>query len=501
MPGRCRRSGSLFEMKLIIIGHSFRYETENIVRLFFPLEKTETLTQDEDTGSDIIRTAVTETGAGCDIAVSARLGGASGERSEFFPGLRTDDPLCEKKIAILLYRLLSGMTGFFPPWGILTGVRPTKLMRTHMAEKGESGTVGYFTDELLVSPDKARLAAHVAKAEDAAVALSAPESWSLYISIPFCPTRCSYCSFVSHSITGAGKLIPDYVRLLCREIEDISLIARETGLRLETVYMGGGTPTSFSAEHLKQITDTVSACFDINGVREYTVEAGRPDTITEEKLSVLKAAGVTRISINPQTFSDEVLRNIGRIHTADMTSDAFAKARAAGFDNINADLIAGLPGDSLSGFLESCERLLGLDPENITVHTLALKRSSELVVDKRQSTVAGETAAMLDESAKLLYNHDYSPYYMYRQSRSVGNLENVGWAKQGRECLYNIYMIEETHTVLGAGAGAVSRLKAPGINHIERLFNFKYPYEYISRFDIQSGRKDRIRTFYEEYAD
>lgn len=489
-------------MKLVIQGHTFRYETENIVRLFFPLEKTETLTQDEDAGSDIIRTAVTESGAGCDIAVSARLGGgASGERSEFFPGLQADDPLCEKKIAVLLYGLLSGLTGFSPPWGILTGVRPTKLMRTAIAERGEAGAIGHFTGDLLVSPDKARLAAQVAKAEDAAVGLSTPRSYSLYISIPFCPTRCSYCSFVSHSITGAGKLIPDYVRLLCRELSDISRIARDTGLQLETVYVGGGTPTSFSAGDLRLITDTVSAHFDLNSVREYTVEAGRPDTITAGKLAVLKNAGVTRISINPQTFSDEVLRNIGRVHTADMTVQAFGMAREAGFDNINADLIAGLPGDSLPGFLESCGELFRLGPENITVHTLALKRSSELVVDKRQSTVARQTAAMLDESAKLLYNHDYEPYYMYRQSRSVGNLENVGWAKRGRECLYNIYMIEETHTVLGAGAGAVSRLRAPGINHIERIFNFKYPYEYISRFDIQSGRKDRIRTFYEEYAD
>ncbi len=487
---------------MTIKGHAFRYETENIVRLFFPLDKIETVGTEDDADGDTVRAEVTDTGAGCNISVSARLGGQDrGGISESFPGLLPDDPVCEKKIAILLYKLLSRITGFSPPWGILTGVRPTKLMRQSIAEMGADGATAHFTDDLLVSPEKADLARTVAEAEDNAVALSTPESYSLYISIPFCPTRCSYCSFVSHSITGAGKLIPDYVRLLCREIEDISIIARETGLKLETVYMGGGTPTSCSAEDLRQITDAVSACFDLRNVREYTVEAGRPDTVTEEKLAVLKNAGVTRISINPQTFSEEVLRNIGRMHTSEMTVEAFEKARRAGFDNINADLIAGLPGDSLSGFLESCERVFELGPESITVHTLALKRSSELVVDKKQSTVARETAAMLDESAEMLYNHGYSPYYMYRQSRSVGNLENVGWAVPGRECLYNIYMIEETHTVLGAGAGAVSRLKAPGINYIERIFNFKYPYEYVSRFDIQTARKDRIRTFYEEYAD
>lgn len=488
-------------MQLQLIGHSFRYETENILRLFFPVEKIESSGPSGASDGDIVVTRVADNESGSDIYVSAHISDLGKDsREAFCPGLSRDDPLCEKKIAVLLYDLLSSLTGFRPPWGILTGVRPTKLMRTAIAESGESGAIRHFTDDLLVSPQKAALAASVAKTENAAVSLSRPDSYSLYVSIPFCPTRCSYCSFVSHSISGAKKLIPDYVRLLCSELEDTARIASELSLRLETIYIGGGTPTSFSADDLEQIVSTISHCFDISSVREFTVEAGRPDTVTDDKLRALKTAGVNRISINPQSFNDAVLKNIGRVHNSDITVSAFNKARNAGFDYINSDLIAGLPGDDTGSFIDSVLRLFDLSPENITVHTLALKRSSELVTGKKQSTVAYETAEMLDESAKLLYNNKYTPYYMYRQSRSIGDLENVGWAKRGFECLYNIYMIEETHTVLGAGAGAVSRLKAPGVNYIERIFNYKYPYEYISRFDNLLERKNRIRSFYEEFG-
>ena len=488
-------------MYLQLIGHSFLYETENILRLFFPTEKIESSGPSGASDGDVVVTRVKSCADGCDIFVSADLAGFGHDsRIGFFSGLKPDDTACEKKIALLLYDLLSAMTGFKPPWGILTGVRPTKLMRSAIAQMGEQGAISHFTDDLLVSPSKAQLAASVAISEDSAVELSKPDSYSLYVSIPFCPTRCSYCSFVSHSITGAKKLIPDYVRLLCRELEYISQIARELSLRLETIYIGGGTPTAFSPDDLEQILSVLSRCYDIGSVREFTVESGRPDTVTEDKLRVLKNAGVGRISINPQTFNDQVLKNIGRVHTADVTLAAFKKARELGFDNINSDLIAGLPGDDVSSFLDSVNRLLELSPENITVHTLALKRSSELVTGKKLASVAAQTAEMLDESANMLYNNKYAPYYMYRQSRCVGDLENVGWALRGCECLYNIYMIEETHTVLGAGAGAVSRLKAPGINHIERIFNYKYPYEYISRFDNLLERKDRIRSFYEEFG-
>ena len=263
-------------------------------------------------------------------------------------------------------------------------------------------------------------------------------------------------------------------------------------------YIGGGTPTSFTADQLKMITDAVRESIDLSKVQEYTVEAGRPDTITREKLQVLFDAGVTRISVNPQTFNDEVLSNIGRKHTVADFYEAFRTAREIGFDNINMDLIAGLPGDTAESFADSLRQAIALDPENLTVHTLALKRSSELVTEKEWHKAALETVQMLDTASELLTKAGYKPYYMYRQSKCIGNLENVGWCKPGRECIYNVFMMEEIHTVLAAGGGAVTKLKDPYSTKIERIFNFKYPYEYVSRFDELLARKSRVASFYEE---
>ena len=268
-------------------------------------------------------------------------------------------------LAQLLYDIFTSMTGLTPPWGILTGVRPSKLLRNLIAENGETEALDYFRNQLYVTDKKTDLALSVAKAEDRIIALSGEKSYSLYVSIPFCPTRCSYCSFVSHSVAQAKKLIPDYVKLLCREIGDISQIAKELDLKLETIYFGGGTPTSLGEEDLKAVTDAVSANFDVKNIREYTIEAGRPDTLNKEKLAIMKNAGVSRISINPQTFNAQVLENIGRKHSPEMTVEAFRMARNAGFDNINMDFIAGLPGDTYESFSNSIDRAVDLSPENI----------------------------------------------------------------------------------------------------------------------------------------
>ena len=477
-------------MTLAVLGHNFRYETENVIRIFFPLEKINVVQELPEDTDDYVITYLKDGVIGCEVSLFC------GKDKRQASIDNKDEKEQELVLAKLLYDIFTSLTGIIPSWGVLTGVRPSKLMRNLIAENGEDEAVDYFRNELLVSDKKTDLALSVAKAEDRIIALSGEKSYSLYVSIPFCPTRCSYCSFVSHSIAQAKKLIPDYVRLLCDELREISVIADKLGLKLETIYFGGGTPTSLDESSLKAVTDAVSEYFDVENVREYTIEAGRPDTLTKEKLEIMKNAGVTRISINPQTFNGEVLENIGRKHSPEMTLEAFKMAREAGFDNINMDFIAGLPGDTYDSFRNSIDTAISLSPENITIHTLALKRAANIVTKGETDSVYRETAKMLDFADSALHGENYFPYYMYRQSKTVGNNENVGWSKDGRECLYNIYMMEEIHTVLAAGGGAVTKLKNQADGRIERIFNFKYPYEYISRFDELVERKKYIYDFY-----
>ena len=488
-------------MLLYLLGHTYKYECEKICRIYYPAEKIAFAENGEAPANDakLVYTRVEENGTDVVFSCRAVINGEerSGEarvKAELCP----EDSDREKGLARVMTDVLTSLTGLVPPWGILTGVRPSKLMRKYIAEKGSEAAKELFTSYLKVSDARTRLAFNVAQAENESVALSKPDSFSLYISIPFCPTRCSYCSFVSHSIESAKKLIPDYVKLLCAEIKQTARIAEELSLRLETVYIGGGTPTSLSAADLEKICAAVNDSFRMDTVREFTVEAGRPDTIDADKLKALKNAGVDRISINPQTFSDKVLENIGRRHTSADILEKFALARSLGFDNINMDLIAGLPGDTPEGFKASLDKAIELAPENITVHTLALKSSSTLVTSENTDRVCSETAEMVDYANLALYSAGYTPYYMYRQSKSVGNLENVGWCKKGKACLYNIYMMEEIHTVLACGGGAVTKLRSPYDTAIERIYNFKYPYEYIGRFEEQSARKEEIGRFYEE---
>ncbi|MBQ8209549.1 MAG: coproporphyrinogen dehydrogenase HemZ [Clostridia bacterium] len=480
-------------MILSVINHSYRYETENVVRIFFPVEKIIITDSLPDASSDYIITERRESDGDVTVCCSVSINGKTAQGEKKVCG--GDEELL---LAQLIFEILTQITQYTPSWGVLTGVRPSKLMRSLIASSGEADAIAHFKDNLFVSDDKTQLALSVARAEDKIISLSRDNSYSLYVSIPFCPTRCSYCSFVSHSIAQAKKLIPDYVSLLCRELEEIAKIADSLKLNLETVYFGGGTPTSLDEAQLKAVTDAVSNNFDVAKVREYTVEAGRPDTLNAEKLRIMKNAGVSRISINPQTFNPDVLRAIGRNHTPEMTENAFYMAREAGFDNINMDFIASLPTDTYESFCASIDRAISLAPENITVHTLALKRAATIVTGGESGSVQGDTDKMLSYASHELYANGYFPYYMYRQSKSVGNNENVGWCRNDRECLYNIYMMEEVHTVLAAGGGAVTKLKSPFENRIERIFNFKYPYEYINRFDELSQRKNRIAGFYEE---
>lgn len=488
-------------MKLCLINHSYKYELEKLIRIFLPFEKIEFSECEERED----RACITSLSAGeKETRLSAELliDNKSFNSSETLSNSSPDyDKECERLLAISLYNCFVSASGYVPEWGILTGVRPAKLFSRLIAADGKASAEEWFKKGLMVSENKISLCRETVESEDRITALSAPDSYSLYISIPFCPTRCAYCSFVSHSVEQAKNLIPDYIRLLKDELRLTAEIAKRLNLRLETVYIGGGTPTSLTADGLGEIMTAVKSFFDLSCLREYTVEAGRPDTVTKEKLDTIKKLGATRISINPQTMNDEVLKGIGRCHTAEETEKAFLLARECGFDNINTDLIAGLHGDTFESFKETMKRVLALNPESVTVHSLSMKRSSSLNVNGLfpEAKMGAEAAKMVNFARETLTGKGIFPYYMYRQSKTVGNLENVGYAKRGAECLYNVFTMDETHTVLACGASAVTKLREPDGPYIERIFNYKYPYEYISRFNELAARKDGILRFYEKY--
>ena len=477
-------------MNLYVKNHNFHFELENLTRLFFPNEKITVIRDFSEPQPPYIYTEASDK-----ITISVNIG--SFNKSETAVKKLADDDN-ELVSAQLLYKLLCDFTGLTQPWGILTGVRPVKLLRRLAEESNEEQAVKKFEKDFFVSNEKIALSRETEHNERKILELSKPESFSLYVGIPFCPSRCSYCSFVMASIERAEKLIEPYTKLLCEEIKRTAEIANKLGLRLETVYFGGGTPTTLSGEQLDTVLGTVNKSFDMSTCREFTVEAGRPDTIDIAKLVALKENKVDRISINPQTVNDEVLKTIGRKHTAQQFFDAFELARKCGFDNINTDLIAGLPTDTPESFKNSLDSIVRLNAECITVHTLCMKRASRLTtegvtLDLQQARDARE---MLAYTQNILGQNEYIPYYMYRQSRMVGNLENVGWSKKDFESLYNVYVMDETHTILACGSGGVTKLKRNNPDYLERIFNFKYPYEYIDRFDELIQRKSGIMQFY-----
>ena len=483
-------------MKLCLINHEYRYELEKLIRLFYPFEKIEFFNNEQtDELSAISELDLKKSIAEARLYVFDKVY----EKSAFIDKSAEDfKKEYELKLATVLYECLIDATKYIPDWGLLTGVRPAKLFSRFRKNMGESAAEEYFRKVFKVSDAKISLCKETIVEEEKITSLSKWNSFSLYISIPFCPSRCSYCSFVSHSVDKAKRLIPQYVKKLCEELRMTAQIAKENNLRLETIYIGGGTPTAISAQEIDKIMSTVSSNFDLTNLREYTVESGRPDTVTEEKLWVIKQNGATRISINPQSMCDRALEAIGRKHTAKQTIEAYELARKIGFNNINMDLIAGLPMDDLETFKNTVNTVIGLKPESVTVHTLSMKRSSTLTKKGEFELMQfGETASlMVNYARERLSKEGILPYYMYRQSKTVGNLENVGYAKKGYECLYNVYIMDETHTILACGASAVTKLREPNGDYIERIFNYKYPYEYINRFDELTDRKQGITPFY-----
>lgn len=485
-------------MIIYIKNHDFHYEIENLTRIFFQNSKLEVVHNiPTELTFPYIYTECAKENDTVLMITEVFIDEFHDKKVNKFNNKCGD---LELEMALMLFESFIKFTGITPPWGVLTGVRPIKLFRRLSNENGVDYAEDYFKNKFLVSEEKTALAVETEKNEQAILDLSQEKSFSLYVSIPFCPSRCSYCSFVSASIERAKHLIEPYVDLLCRELVCTAEYAKKLNLHLESVYMGGGTPTTLSADQMRKVLITINENFDLSECREFTVEAGRPDTITEDKLTAIAECGVDRISINPQTLNDDVLINIGRKHSAAQVVDSFELARKLRFNHINMDLIVGLPGDTLESFISTLDRIIELSPESITVHTLSMKRASNLTMDgKSLDKNEAETAAnMLSYANKTLHNKEYYPYYLYRQSRMVGNLENTGWSKRGKEGIYNVFVMDETHTILACGAGAVSKLKDIRNGTLERIFNFKYPYEYIHNFDEIIKRKERIESFYAE---
>ncbi len=403
--------------------------------------------------------------------------------------------LRKRQVKLALYNLLKKRTGMQPPWGALTGIRPTRLLYEAMeAGLTREQAVQHVIEAFDVSPDRAALLGEIVQMQ-AGLRDPAPDEFDLYIGIPFCRTRCSYCSFSAGEI-GNGKLVAPYVDALLREIGLSHRMMQEKGLRLRAGYIGGGTPTAIPCGDLEKILSAAQAAFP--DAKEWTVEAGRPDTIDEEKLRMLKVYDVTRISVNPQSFSDATLARIGRAHTGADTIRAYELARRLGFDDINMDIIAALPGENVADFEHTLSVLEQLQPESVTVHSLAIKRSSRLheqmhVSEGQHSQVSAAGAAEMIASARQrLTAGGWRPYYLYRQKYMAGNLENVGYARPGKACLYNIGNMEETASVLALGAGAISKWLFDRTMRIERAPNVRNIEEYIRRVDEMVARKRAV---------
>lgn len=385
------------------------------------------------------------------------------------------------------------------PWGSITGVRPVKLpARAILAGEPPEQAEALLRDTYHVAPIRRELAMDCAFESVNATRSLAPDEVSLYIGIPFCPSRCVYCSFISAAVGQCLKLVEPFVDALCREIEATGRLLRETERCVRTVYMGGGTPTTLSAEQMERVLSAVETHIDLSRCTEFTVEAGRPDTITPEKLAVLARHKIGRVSVNPQSMCDEVLKRMGRPHTGEDIRRAYGEVRAAGDFLVNMDLIAGLPGDSPDSFARSLNEVISMAPENITVHTLALKKGARLAENPEILPTDRQVEDMLDKAWNALRAAGYAPYYLYRQKYMSGSFENVGWAKPNCVSLYNIAMMEELHTILALGGGGVTKLVTPGTGKIERLANPKYPQEYLRDIDKLLENKTALAPFLRE---
>lgn len=484
-------------MKLVLNGHDERYVVEQGMLNLFPGERP--VYEPIGPGDDSWAVVTLREDDRCHVTVELCFRGKSLPYSLDVPlvgGEFQREGIRRRAIGKCFFLAARALTGHTPPWGMLTGVRPVKLpTRALLSGATPLQAKQELREEYYVSPDRAALAVDCAQASIAAQRSLKEGEVSLYLGIPFCPTRCAYCSFVSADVGRTLTLVEPYVDALLKEIDGTARVLTESGRTIRSFYMGGGTPTTLSARQLDRVLTRCEQVLPLEGCTELTVEAGRPDTINREKLEVLRAHGVGRVSINPQTLEDHVLEAIGRKHSSGDIQTAYDLARKVGFDCINMDLIAGLPLDSLGGFRRSLDGVLAMGPENITVHTLAMKKGSTLIQRKGALPGGEEVAQMLDYSRTTL-SGGYLPYYLYRQKYMSGSLENVGWARPGTESLYNIVMMEELHTVISLGAGGVTKLIDPQSGRLLRLSNPKYPQDYLSAGEKLAEQQREMLAFF-----
>ena len=497
-------------MILHIDGNINRYYVQTLCMVFFPgatFGENETISE----GVPEVSVSVFNESSGNSVTAFAqiKLNDKVSEASETIFKDQEVNIATYESIALgrALFAAGKSLLGHIPPWGILTGIRPAKIASTLLyGGKGILKTKRILRDEFFLNPQKAALATTVASTEMKILKHIKGNLCSLYISIPFCPSKCAYCSFVSATTPKLLALIDQYIDKLLDDLDETFAVIKRLGIGISTIYIGGGTPTTLSAKQLTRIFKKIKEHIDPQDLMEFTLEAGRPDTITAEKLSVAKKYGVTRVSVNPQTLNEDVLREIGRKHTVEEFYQAYALAKKSGIKDINVDLIAGLPGDDFKSFSETMDKIIALSPTNITVHAFSVKKAADVL--RKNSNIYSVTGN--DAEKCISYSQiqtkfaGYKPYYMYRQKNTVGNLENVGFSMEGHEGLYNIFMMEETQTIFGVGAGAVTKLVNTKNGRddvkIERIFNPKYPYEYLNKTksDNETSFTDKVIEFYEK---
>ena len=491
-------------MNLYLIGHDYRYAAEQMLLTLFPDERP-VYPDGRPTGDRAelrLMSGAKVTTATCVLVYQGRTanGRTSVPNEELTDPNETDRRL-QGAVKRAFYRAAMGIGLPHRPWGMLTGVRPGKLMTPLLAQgMGDVQAARYFERHYDVAPARAALVVRTAHATLRAMDSLGEKDVCLYVGIPFCPTRCAYCSFVSQSVEKSMALVPEFLQALAREIAATAEAVHRAGLRVVSLYIGGGTPTTLSARQLDALCTQLAAAFDLSALREFTVEAGRPDTITADKLHVLRAHRVDRISVNPQSLEDTVLQAIGRRHTARDIEDTMALAASMGFPHVNMDLIAGLPADTPEGFRRTLDKCLTFGADNITVHTLSLKKGSRILLEGLPIPTAADVARMLDYADPTLRKHGFAPYYLYRQKYMSGSFENVGWSRPGGECWYNVDIMSELCSILSFGAGGSTKMVEPGTNHIERVFNLKYPKEYTERPEKIQQNQAAFAEFYQKYV-
>lgn len=487
-------------MKMIFRGHDDRYAVEQSLLAFFPQERPVYEAASAEENQAVVTLSVGETYTTATTKIIYEGKTARGvSRAVIDPALdaREIERQRQKLLKLSFFKAARTITGTSPSWGALTGIRPGKVAERYLLEgKTEAQTDRILKETFFVSPERRRLAIETAQAGLAAQRDLRPEDISLYVGIPFCPTRCAYCSFVSASVEKSFKLIEPYLEVLEQEITDAARMVQETGLRIKSFYMGGGTPTTLSAKQMDHLLGHLNRSFDLSNCVEYCIEAGRPDTIDREKLQVLLDHGADRISVNPQSLDERVLQAIGRRHSAADVEKTMELVESMNFPHVNMDLIAGLPEDTPEGFRHTLDRCIAYGADNITVHTLALKKGSRLLLEGSTIPGAAEVAEMLDYANPTLRGAGFVPYYLYRQKYMSGSFENVGWCRPGAEGLYNIYIMEELHSILSLGAGGSTKMVDAKAGHIERVFHAKFPNEYIQREDKRRENRETFRDFH-----